>query len=225
MMDYSEDDFLSLSGIQHFMFCRRQWALIDLEQQWQENVSTVEGDIFHANAHNGIEREVRGNTIITRGMPVFSRKLGINGVCDVVEFKRDKNGITIFGIEGKWLPVPVEYKKGKPKEGDHDKFQLLAQAVCLEEMLGCEIERGYLYYGETRHRTEVVFTDDMRSQLKDVTDEMHKYFYEQRMPRVKKSGKCRYCSLNSICMPELTKHNSAKQYIKHRIEDLRNESN
>ena len=49
MMDYSEDDFLSLSGIQHFMFCRRQWALIDLEQQWQENVSTVEGDIFHAN--------------------------------------------------------------------------------------------------------------------------------------------------------------------------------
>ena len=53
-MDYSEDDFLSLSGIQHFMFCRRQWALIDLEQQWQENVSTVEGDIFHANAHNGI---------------------------------------------------------------------------------------------------------------------------------------------------------------------------
>ncbi len=224
-MDYSEDDFLSLSGIQHFMFCRRQWALIDLEQQWQENVSTVEGDIFHANAHNGIEREVRGNTIITRGMPVFSRKLGINGVCDVVEFKRDKNGITIFGIEGKWLPVPVEYKKGKPKEGDHDKFQLLAQAVCLEEMLGCEIERGYLYYGETRHRTEVVFTDDMRSQLKDVTDEMHKYFYEQRMPRVKKSGKCRYCSLNSICMPELTKHNSAKQYIKHRIEDLRNESN
>lgn len=224
-MDYSEDDFLSLSGIQHFMFCRRQWALIDLEQQWQENVSTVEGDIFHANAHNGIEREVRGNTIITRGMPVFSRKLGINGVCDVVEFKRDKNGITIFGIEGKWLPVPVEYKKGKPKEGDHDKFQLLAQAVCLEEMLGCEIERGYLYYGETRHRTEVVFTDDMRSQLKDVTDEMHKYFYEQRMPRVKKSGKCRYCSLNSICMPELTKHNSAKQYIKHRIEDLSNESN
>ena len=156
---------------------------------------------------------------------MFSRKLGINGVCDVVEFKRDKNGITIFGIEGKWLPVPVEYKKGKPKEGDHDKFQLLAQAVCLEEMLGCEIERGYLYYVETRHRTEVVFTDDMRSQLKDVTDEMHKYFYEQRMPRVKKSGKCRYCSLNSICMPELTKHNSAKQYIKHRIEDLRNESN
>lgn len=224
-MDYSEYDFLSLSGIQHFMFCRRQWALIDLEQQWQENVSTVEGDIFHANAHNGIEREVRGNTIITRGMPVFSRKLGINGVCDVVEFKRDKNGITIFGIEGKWLPVPVEYKKGKPKEGDHDKFQLLAQAVCLEEMLGCEIERGYLYYGEIRHRTEVVFTDDMRSRLRDIADEMHRYYYEQRTPKAKKSGKCRNCSLNSICMPELTKHSSAKQYIKRRIEDLSNESN
>lgn len=223
MMDYSEEEFLNLSGIQHFMFCRRQWALIHIEQQWQENISTVEGDIFHANAHNGLEKEVRGSTIITRGMPIFSRKLGINGICDVVEFKADKKGINIFGAEGKWRPVPVEYKKGKPKEGRYDEFQLLAQAVCLEEMLECKIEKGFLYYGETRHRTEVIFTEDMRCELKNISDEMHKYYREQRTPKVKKSSKCKNCSLSSICMPQLTKYSSVEHYIKKRIEDLSNE--
>ena len=41
------DDWLPLSGIQHFCFCRRQWALIHLEQQWAENRRTVEGQLDH----------------------------------------------------------------------------------------------------------------------------------------------------------------------------------
>lgn len=222
-MAYNEDEFLNLAGIQHFAFCRRQWALIHIEQQWQENISTAEGNIFHENAHSGLIREMRGNTIITRGMPVFSRTLGINGVCDVVEFRRNKNGINIFGEEGKWLPVPVEYKKGSPKEDDCDELQLLAQAVCLEEMLVCEIEKGYLYYGNTRHRTEVIFTDALRDRLFELTEEMHRYYERKRTPQIKKNKKCRSCSLNKICLPDMTKYRSARQFIDSRIEEAGNE--
>ena len=56
-MEYREEDFLMLSGIQHFTFCKRQWALIHIEQQWVENLRTVEGKIMHENAHKGVRTE------------------------------------------------------------------------------------------------------------------------------------------------------------------------
>ena len=217
-MEYSEDDFLNISGIQHFIFCKRQWALIHIEQQWKENVHTAEGNIFHDNAHNGLNHELRGNTLVTRGLLVASRSLGLNGTCDVVEFRKNSKGIELHGIEGKWIPVPVEYKKGKPKENDSDILQLTAQAVCLEEMLMCDIEKGYLYYGEAHRRTEVVFNDELRCRLKEVTEEMHKYYKRAYTPKVKPSKCCKACSLNEICIPVLCKKQSAREYIDIRLE-------
>jgi CRISPR-associated exonuclease Cas4 len=218
-MAYDEDDFLNIAGIQHFAFCRRQWALIYIEQRWNENLRTVSGNIFHEKAHNGTEREMRGNTMITRGLPVFSRTLGINGICDVVEFKKSRDGISLHGIDGSWLPIPVEYKNGKPKENDCDSLQLAAQAVCLEEMLLCRIEKGYLYYGETRHRHEVKFDDDLRERLKSITEEMHRYFEKRYTPKVKTGKFCNACSLKEICLPVLCRNVSAKKYIAGVIND------
>ncbi len=51
-MEYQEEDYLLLSGIQHFAFCRRQWALIHIEQQWQENVRTFEGKLMNDRDHD-----------------------------------------------------------------------------------------------------------------------------------------------------------------------------
>lgn len=129
-----EEDLLQLSGLQHFAFCRRQWALIQIEQQWQENLRTVEGELFHRRAHDEQQRELRGNTLILPGLPVFSRTLGVSGKCDVVEFHADPGGVPLQGEEGLWLPFPVEYKRGAPKAHDADRLQLCAQAMCLEEM-------------------------------------------------------------------------------------------
>lgn len=72
---YSEDDYLMLSGIQHFAYCRRQWALIHVEQQWEENGHTAGGKIMHKNAHDESYVEKRGNKIITRGLRIKSAKL------------------------------------------------------------------------------------------------------------------------------------------------------
>ncbi len=99
---------LMISGIQHFTFCQRQWALIHIEQQWQENVRTVDGKIFHGRAHHGEARDLRGDVLILRGLRVFSEKLSITRICDVVEFHRSSQGVPLTGQEGLWLPYPVE---------------------------------------------------------------------------------------------------------------------
>ena len=115
---------LLLSGIQHFSFCRRQWALIHIEQQWSENVHTAEGTIFHHRAHDDAQFESRGDLLIARGFRIVSQRLNVSGVCDIVEFHRDSDGIELFGREGKWTVYPVEYKKGAPKSNDADRLQL-----------------------------------------------------------------------------------------------------
>ena len=68
-MGYAEEEYLMLSEIQHYVFCPRQWGLIHLEQHWQENVLTVEGNALHERAHDENIKEKRGNKIIVRGIP------------------------------------------------------------------------------------------------------------------------------------------------------------
>ncbi len=212
-MRYKEEEYLSLSGIQHFLFCRRQWALIHIEQQWEENLRTVEGRLMHSNAHNSLKTETRGDLIITRALPVFSKELGVYGVCDVVEFHRAAEGIALFGRPDRYLPCPVEYKKGRPKEADMDRMQLAAQAMCLEEMLCYTVKLAYLYYGETRHRVEVPITGEMREKVKSVFAEMHQYYNRRHTPKVKPTKQCSACSLKDICLPVICKNRSASAFV------------
>ena len=173
---YEEEDFLQLSGIQHFAFCRRQWALAYIEFQWAENVRTIEGKLLHEKAHDITGREKRGDTLISRAMPIRSRELGISGECDVVEFHRMEKGISLQGYEGTYEVIPIEYKRGAPKTDHTDCLQLTAQAMCLEEMLCCEIPFGYLYYGETKHREKIIFSDTLRKEVQEMFKEMHSYY-------------------------------------------------
>lgn len=122
--DYPEDDWLALSGLQHFAFCRRQWALIHIEQQWEDNYLTTAGSLEHDRAHDYSESETRGSLLIMRDLRVFSRRLGITGACDVVEFRQSDAGVPLHGRSGTWLPYPVEYKHGAPKQTDADRLQL-----------------------------------------------------------------------------------------------------
>lgn len=206
-----------LSGIQHFQFCKRQWALIHIEQQWEENKKTIEGQHLHKKADQPLLREKRGNKLIVRAMPVHSTNLGINGICDVVEFIQNDKGITIHGETAKYIPCPVEYKRGKPKKNDADVLQLVAQAICLEEMLLCEINTAYLYYNEIKHRLEVPITSKLKNKVKLIVDEMHHYYYKRHTPKVKTGNHCNNCSLKNICLPDLMEKRSVKSYIESRL--------
>ena len=217
-MIYAEEDFLQLSGLQHFAFCRRQWALIHIEQQWKENLRTVEGDLFHRRAHDEQARERRGNVLILRGLSVSSPTLGISGKCDVVEFRADPEGIPLQGEDGLWLPFPIEYKRGAPKSHQADELQLCAQAMCLEEMLCCSIPEGALFYGETRRRALVSFSAGLRDQVRVMLEEMHQLYRRGYTPKVRSSKSCSACSLHEFCLPTLMKGDDVDEYLRQAME-------
>lgn len=219
-MEFDEEDYLQISGLQHFRFCRRQWALIHIEAQWAENSRTVDGKFMHERAHNASLREKRGELLITRDMRVFSPTLGISGACDVVEFRRAPNGIPLHGEEGLYIPYPIEYKHGAPRGDSANELQLCAQAMCLEEMLCCELPAGALYFGETRRRVEVVFTPELREEVRACLNEMHELYRRGYTPRVKPTKACNACSLKECCLPKLMKTSSAKGYIRKSMEEL-----
>lgn len=213
------DDYLQMSGIQHFSFCRRQWALAYMEQQWAENLRTAEGHLLHERCHDDSLREKRGDLLTIRGMRVVSHALRLSGVCDVVEFRADPDGIPLQGYAGLWTPLPVEYKRGSPKAGDADRLQLCAQAMALEEMLVCAVPRGALFYGEARRREWVDLTPELRQKTRQMAGEMNDYFSRGYTPRVKPGRRCSACSLKELCLPALCRRADAAGYIRAHLEE------
>lgn len=211
--------YLMISGIQHFKFCRRQWALIHVEQQWEENVHTIMGELMHKKVHDPYITEKRRDTLVVRALPVSSRIMGISGECDVVEFHKCEDGIKLYGHRGLYSVYPVEYKKGKPKLTEEDKLQLTAQALCLEEMFSTEIPEGAIFYGETRRRDVVEFHEELRLEVKRMFQEMHQYYDRNYTPKVKYSKACNACSLKEVCLPKLGKAVSVKSYMNQILEE------
>jgi len=223
--NYTEEDLLPLSAIQHFAFCERQWGLIHLEQQWQENQKTAEGRVLHEKVHNPDYGGSRDGIFYTRSLPLKSFQLGLVGVADMVEFHpleadADQNGTALPARKGLYLPVPIEYKRGRPKKDDRDAVQLCAQAMSLEEMLGVTIDKGYLFYGQTRHRVEVLFDHKLRSRVADLSMRMHKAYMEGKTPQAGKGVKCSLCSMEDLCMPQLTRqHKAVQEYIEQQLNE------
>ena len=216
---YDDDDFLALSGIQHFSFCQRQLALIHVERVWADNLLTVQGEIMHDRAHDEGLRERRGDVIIVRGLTVRSARMGVWGKCDVVEFHKDPAGHPLSGEDGLWKALPVEYKHGKTKANDADRLQLCAQAMCLEEMLASSIEYGCLYYGSSHSRERVDFSEQLRFNVESLYERMHQLFRKRHVPKVKQFPACRSCSLFEKCMPKIA-NRTVSAYIDRYVKEL-----
>ncbi len=199
---YSDDDLLGLSGIQHYAFCRRQWALIHIEQLWADNGLTALGNVAHERAHDEVLRERRGDCLIVRGLFVKSSNLGVAGKCDVVEFHKDANGHPLHGEGGLWRPIPIEYKRGRSKAGDEDRLQLCCQAMCLEEMFAVDIDEGFLYYASTHSRERVKLSAELRSGVQGMLKEMHRLYSRRHLPAASMNKACKSCSLIDSCLPE-----------------------
>lgn len=213
MISENREAEATLSALQHFAYCRRQWGLIFVERQWAENARTAEGQVFHQTAHHGPESETRGDLLILRGLRVASPALRLGGVCDVVEFHRSPSGVPLMGREGFWLPYPVEYKKGSDQTRESDEVQLCGQALCLEDMLCCQIPEGSLFYGETRRRTRVAFDEPLRQRTLSLLQEMLGHMARGHTPATKPHKGCNACSLRDVCLPKLSRTPSVADYV------------
>jgi len=221
-----DEDYLMLSGIQHFAFCPRQWALIHIEQQWQENVLTTEGNDIHRRVDDKEFDESRGDKRIVRSVPLVSERLRIRGIADMVELTKQQDdseeSIVLGNRDGLWRAAPVEYKRGKPKPDVRDAVQLCAQAICLEEMLRTSIPTGFIYYHEIRRRENIIFTDALRDRVEMLVASMWSLYEEARTPRAEYKKHCMQCSLLSKCKPKLSSKGakSASAYIVNWLERM-----
>ncbi len=215
------EEYLMISGIQHFEFCERQWALIHIEQQWKENRLTFEGGLIHERADDPFIVESSGDRFVSRSMPIVSNCLRVYGVADVVEFIRcDNGGAVIAGRDGLWKPYPVEYKHGKAKNDDCDVVQLCVQAICLEEMLGVAVNEGAMYYHKTRRRLKVEFDGAVRAKTIETAEKMHAMFAAGVTPKAVYMKRCENCSMIDLCCPKTDcRSGMVDRYIKSYVED------
>lgn len=222
---FDEEALLPLSALQHLRFCERQCALIHVEGVWAENRLTLEGAHMHRRVHGG-PAETRGDVRTTRGMSLRSLRLGLVGQADAVEFHRCPSsdeglGVELEGAAGAWRPVPVEYKRGRPKRDRSDEHQLCAQALCLEEMLGVPVPAGALYYGTTRRRMEVAFGAALRAEVEEAAARLHALVAAGVTPPAVRAPKCDSCSLLEQCLPPAPgRRRSADAYLRKALASL-----
>ncbi|HCT86213.1 MAG TPA: CRISPR-associated protein Cas4 [Candidatus Margulisbacteria bacterium] len=191
---YIEDQYISLSALQHYMFCHRRMALIHVEQIWAENILTAQGRAMHERADSHIN-EKRKDIRIERSIDLYSKFLGLKGKADIVEFNYNKQ-------DRKWNPYPIEYKRGTAKDLEPYKVQLCAQALCLEEMMNTNIPEGAMFYGKTRRREVVSFDEALRNTTIRIAHEVHKLIDNGVVPMAQYEKKCDSCSLVDVCMPK-----------------------
>lgn len=222
LLMYSDDELVMISALQHCMFCRRQCALIHLEGVWRENFLTAAGRVMHERVDSG-GAETRRDVHVATSLRLLSRRLGVMGVADMVEFRRfsssyDPEGRIVAarlnGRDGWWRPYPLEYKRGKPKEHRADEVQLCAQAICLEEMLGVEIREGALFYGEPRRRMVVNFDVALRDLTEAVAREAHELIAAGVTPPPVITKGCDACSLKELC---IERSQSVRNWIEREI--------
>ncbi len=217
-----------LSALQHYLFCKRQCALIHLEGVWTENQLTAEGQIMHEHVDER-KSETRRTIRQATAVRLASRRLGITGIADMVEFHLEHSEYNESGqkiasalpdLSGLWRPFPVEYKRGRPKSHRADEVQLCAQAICLEEMLDVYIPAGALFYGEPRRRTEVQFDPELRRLTEDTAYGVHALFDSGVTPKPTVGKWCDSCSIREECCPKIiTEQRPAHAWLERQLEE------
>lgn len=185
--EWDDHELIPISALEHYSYCPRQAALIHVEAVWEENFYTLRGRFVHELVDEpGVE--YLGPLRVERSLPLWSRRWGLVGKADLVEFHGE-------------FPYPVDYKHGPRRPQAHDDLQLCAQAVCLEEMLGVPVLKGAIFHASSKRRREVTFTEPLRRRLTAAVAELRDILGQNRLPPPVNDRRCRHCSLRPSCLP------------------------
>ena len=209
---YTEDDLVQISALQHALFCERQYALIHLEQEWEENRFTAEGRVLHERV-DAEHHESRRLFKQEYGMPVRSLQWGLIGKCDLVEiwYGNDRSTVKVS---------PVEFKRGRKKPDDTDRVQLCAQVLCLEEMFGITIEGGQFYYLQEHRRSNELIDSQLREKTTVLIERIMKVRETGETAAAKyEKRKCDNCSMLDLCMPKSVGagHKQVRRYMESQL--------
>lgn len=199
-----------------YYYCPRRAALIMLEQAWSDNEYTAAGTLEHSNVHTQ-HVEKRGELARIYDMYVSSERLGLAGMCDCVEAERDDSGVYIPMLGDKYRLFPVEYKHGRIRSETEYNVQLCAQAICLEDMFGCSIDSGAVFYITAHRRSQVIFTDSLRKMVADGVDDIRRIESSMIVPQARYSSRCMKCSIAELCSPQIK--GSAAEYMERLIDE------
>ncbi|MGQ0680414.1 MAG: CRISPR-associated protein Cas4 [Actinomycetota bacterium] len=184
-----DDEVVNLSEIEHYAYCRRQWALISIDQSWADNLATSVGHLVHERVDREEVRNEKGRRV-ARSLVIWSDQHRLYGRADTVEFSEDGT------------PFPVEHKSGS-RNLLPAILQLSAQALCLEEMFDLPVDHGAIWSHARRRRQELELTDSLKRQALDVAGSVRSSRQDRRLPSAVFDGRCPNCSLINECLPRL----------------------
>ncbi len=189
-----DSETVLISSLNDYLFCPRRFALHQIEGVFIDNVYTLEGSFLHDKADTpGVEN--RAGVRIVRALPLYSKKLGLNGKADIVEFHKQPDGTEV--------PLPVDYKRGPRRKWVNDDAQLCAQALCLEEMISVPVPRGAIFHAASKKRREVLFDAALRGTTLETITKIRAMLETGKVPPPVPGPRCEGCSLKNICMPEI----------------------
>lgn len=209
---------INIRSIQHFMYCQRRWGLLEINNDWNENVQVVIANLMHEKVHSKEHDFSNKSKKVMSSLSVYNDELDIYGVLDCVEFTKDKNGVYINQLNDKYKVKIIEYKPTKPKNNDFwetDAIQVFAQKLCIDYVFKCDSE-AYIYYSDVRRRVELPFSAEYeryKNQILEYLSSIRYYLSKSEIPKIRRGQKCSGCSLEDICMPKCGISDTKRQIL------------
>jgi len=117
-----------------------------------------------------------------------SSRLGLNGILDMMIITDNEE---IF---------PVEFKNSVNITGLHQKYQLTAYAMLIEENFKKPVRKGFLYLIPSKKVIAMEFTESMREHVKKTLVAMRNIIARERMPNyIRSTKRCTDCEFKNYC--------------------------
>lgn len=194
-------DYLPARMLNEFVYCPRLFFYEWVEGIFAHSADTVEGALRHEKLEtksDPLPPPDQETQIHSRSVTLSSETHRLIAKMDLIE----SEGGTV---------VPVDYKKGSPRDTDDgpqawpaDRVQLCAQALILRDD-GYRCDVAVAYYHATRQRVRVAVDDALVGETLAALEGARALAARGEVPPpLVDSPKCPRCSLVGICLPDET---------------------